>query len=102
MAQFDQVSVVKQATLYFDGLVSSRTVHLADGKRITLGIMQLGEFEFATDCKELMEIQAGELDLLLPGGTWTSIAAGDSFEVEAGVTFKVRVHSVVDYCCHYS
>jgi hypothetical protein len=50
-----------------------------------------------------MEIQAGEMDVLLPGADeWITITGGQSFEVPANSSFKLQVKSVVDYCCSYS
>ena len=66
MEQFDQVSVIKNANVYFDGKVTSRTIVFSDGTRKTLGIMLPGEYEFNTEAKELMEILSGELEVLLP------------------------------------
>ena len=69
----------------------------------TLGIMMPGEFEFSTEKHELMEILAGELSVLLPGSdNWQTIQGGESFEVPAQSIFKLKVKSVVDYCCSYS
>lgn len=102
MSQFDQVSVVKKANIYFDGKVTSRTVLFADGTRKTLGIMLPGEYEFGTDSKEIMEILAGELKVLLPGESeWLSISGEGVFTVEAGQRFKLQVEAVTDYCCSY-
>ncbi len=102
MSSFDNVSVVKAANIYFDGQVTSRVVMFADGSKKTLGIMMPGEYEFGTDTNELMEIQAGEMEVLLPGETdWQTFAAGDSFEVPKDTKFKLKVKSVSDYCCSY-
>ena len=102
MSQFENVAVVKKANIYFDGQVTSRVVLFADGTRKTLGIMMPGEYEFDTNAKELMEIQAGELDVLLPGETeWKTITGGESFEVPANSLFQLKVKTVTDYCCHY-
>jgi uncharacterized protein YaiE (UPF0345 family) len=50
-----------------------------------------------------MEILAGELSVLLPGReNWQTIQGGESFEVPAQSMFKLKVMSVVDYCCSYS
>ena len=99
---FENVKVARKANLYFDGLVSSRTVFFPDGTRKTLGIMLPGEYEFGTDEAELMEIQAGSLELLLPGSTeWKTINAGESFDVPAHAKFNVRVLTPTDYCCSY-
>ncbi|MBN4078551.1 pyrimidine/purine nucleoside phosphorylase, partial [Gammaproteobacteria bacterium AH-315-C21] len=69
MSTFENVSVVKQANVYFDGKVTSRTVIFADGEKKTLGIMMPGEYEFGAEVKELMEILSGELEVLLPETT---------------------------------
>ena len=63
MAQFENVTVVKAANIYFDGKVTSRTVLFADGTKKTLGVMLPGDYEFGTAEKEIMEILAGEMDV---------------------------------------
>lgn len=101
MSQFENVTITREANIYFDGRVSSRTVVFADGSRKTLGIMLPGEYEFNTDAQELMEIYSGVLDVLLPGAEWQSIKGGESFEVAAQSKFQVKVHQVTDYCCSF-
>jgi hypothetical protein len=102
MAEFQGVTVVKKANVYFHGNVTSRTVIFADGSKKTLGIMLPGEYEFNTGEKELMEIMSGEMELLLPGeNAWRSITGGQSFEVAAKAKFKLRVKTLSDYCCSF-
>ena len=102
MSEFSNVTVLKKANVYFDGKVTSRIVMFADGSKKTLGIILPGEYEFDTSDKELMEITAGELDVLLPGETeWQPISGGQSFEVPANSLFKINVKTVTDYCCSY-
>ncbi|SDF21925.1 pyrimidine/purine nucleoside phosphorylase [Sporomusa acidovorans] len=102
MKQFDHVSVVKKANIYFDGKVTSRTVIFPDGSQKTLGIMLPGEYEFGTAAAETMEILAGEMTVLLPGHTdWLTYRSGDSFQVPAESRFKLKVSVVADYCCSY-
>ncbi|MBD2867762.1 pyrimidine/purine nucleoside phosphorylase [Paenibacillus arenilitoris] len=102
MSQFDNVSVVKKANVYFDGKVTSRAVLFADGTKKTLGIMLPGDYEFGTDCVEIMEILAGDLKVLLPGETeWKSIKGEGEFTVPANAKFKLQVTEVTDYCCSY-
>ena len=102
MDRFDGVSVVKKANVYFDGRVTSRTVLFADGSKKTLGIMLPGEYEFGTGAAEVMEMLAGEMDVLLPGATsWQLFKCGDSFTVPANSSFKLNVKTVTDYCCSY-
>ncbi|OMH30258.1 pyrimidine/purine nucleoside phosphorylase [Motiliproteus sp. MSK22-1] len=102
MSQFNNVSIVKKANVYFDGNVTSRAVIFPDGSKKTLGIMQPGEYEFGTEEKELMEILAGDLEILLPGSTdWQKVSGGESFEVPARSKFGIRIKSITDYCCSY-
>jgi uncharacterized protein YaiE (UPF0345 family) len=102
MSEFKNVTVVKKANVYFDGKVTSRTVLFSDGSKKTLGIMLPGEYEFSTANKEVMEILAGELEVLLPGAKgWKTVKAGESFEVPAQSKFSLKVKSITDYCCSY-
>jgi uncharacterized protein YaiE (UPF0345 family) len=102
MSEFADVTVVKKANIYFDGQVTSRTIVFPDGAKKTLGIMQPGEYEFGTEAAEIMEILAGELEILLPEeDKWRQIGAGDTFEVPANSSFKLKIKKVTDYCCSY-
>jgi uncharacterized protein YaiE (UPF0345 family) len=102
MSEFTNVSVAKEANVYFDGGVISRTVIFADGSKKTLGVMLPGDYEFGTEVKELMEISSGGMDVLLPDATgWISITGGMSFEVLAKATFGVKVRAITNYCCSY-
>ncbi|WP_085833015.1 pyrimidine/purine nucleoside phosphorylase [Clostridium merdae] len=102
MEQFQNVTVIKKANIYFDGKVTSRTVLFEDGTRKTLGIMLPGQYEFGTGASELMEILAGTVKVLLPGETeWQSISAGESFSVPANSKFQIEMQEPVDYCCSY-
>ena len=102
MDRFENVTVVKKANIYFDGKVSSRTVLFADGSRKTLGIIMPGQFEFSTGDKEQMEVLAGTLNVLLPGGeAWVAYGEGQMFEIPANSSFSVSAAEAVDYCCAY-
>ncbi len=102
MSEFKNVTVVKEANVYFDGKVTSRTVLFADGSKKTLGIMLPGEYQFGTAEKEVMEIASGDLDVLLPGAIeWKTFQGGDSFDVPAKAKFSLKVKTVTDYCCSY-
>lgn len=102
MTEFHDVTVVKKANVYSEGKVTSRTVLFADGSKKTLGIMLPGEYEFGTKEKEVMEILAGELEVLLPGAKdWQQVRGGESFEVPAQAKFSLKVKSLTDYCCTY-
>ena len=102
MSQFENVSVVCEANIYFDGKVTSRSIKFEDGSVKTLGIMLPGEYEFNTDDKELIEIMSGDLEVLLPGHSeWQTIQAGESFEVPANSSFQLKIKTVTDYCCSF-
>ena len=102
MSEFRNVTVVKQANIYFDGKVTSRTVLFPDGSKKTLGVMLPGEYEFNTGAKEIMEIMSGSLDVLLPNTqVWKSFKGGDSFEVPAKSKFSLKIKSLTDYCCAF-
>jgi uncharacterized protein YaiE (UPF0345 family) len=102
MSEFANVTIVREANIYFAGQVTSRIVKFADGTQKTLGIMLPGEYEFGTAEKEIMEILGGELDVLLPGqNEWQTFVAGQTFAVPAKAKFKLVVKTVTDYCCAY-
>ncbi|HTZ18316.1 MAG TPA: pyrimidine/purine nucleoside phosphorylase [Dissulfurispiraceae bacterium] len=103
MTEFKGVTVVKKANVFFGGGVTSRTVLFEDGSKKTLGIMQPGEYEFNTGVAEVMEILAGDLDVLLPGQTdWKPVTGGESFNVPANSAFRMRVKTLTDYCCSFA
>jgi len=102
MSEFQNVTVIKKANIYFDGKVTSRKIVLPDGAEKTLGVMLPGEYEFGTGKAELMEIQAGAMTVLLPGASdWIPVSGGQSFEVPANAKFQLKVTEVVDYICSY-
>ncbi len=102
MSKFENVTVVKNANIYFDGKVTSRTIVFNGGSEKTLGIMLPGDYEFNTDAKEHMEIMSGELEVLLPQESgWKKITGGESFEVPEKSKFKLKIKSITDYCCSF-
>jgi purine/pyrimidine-nucleoside phosphorylase len=102
MSEFNNVSVVKKANVYFGGNVSSRTIKFADGSMKTLGFMLPGEYTFNTADKELMEIIDGDLEVLLPESTqWQHIKGGESFNVPANTAFTVKISTPTDYICSF-
>lgn len=102
MQEFNQVSVTRLANIYFDGKVSSRSVTFEDGSKQTLGVVLPGEYEFSTVVGEIMQVTAGALSVLLPGSDeWTNVDAGSEFQLDAGVSFRIRTDSIAQYCCKY-
>ncbi len=101
MSEFSNVTIVREANVYFGGAVTSRTVLFADGSKKTLGIMQPGEYEFSTGKAEVMEILSGDLDVSIAGGAWKGVKGGEAFEVPADSKFTMKVRSLSDYCCSF-
>jgi purine/pyrimidine-nucleoside phosphorylase len=102
MSEFNNVTIVREANIYFDGKVVSRTVLFADNSKKTLGVMQPGEYEFSTGAAENMEILKGELEWQMKGGSaWKKVVGGEAFDVPANSTFVMRVSQVTDYCCSF-
>lgn len=102
MSEFNNVTVVKKANVYFDGNVTSRTIRFPDGSEKTLGFMLPGEYLFNTGAAEMMEILSGDLEVLLPGtDQWQTIKGGESFDVPANSKFTVKILRGTDYCCSF-
>jgi uncharacterized protein YaiE (UPF0345 family) len=74
MTEFNNVTVQKEANIYFEGKVISTTISFPNGSKKTLGVMLPGEYEFNTEQKEIMEIMSGKLEVLLPNKSkWINI-----------------------------
>lgn len=102
MTEFTNVTINAEANIYFDGKVTSRKITFNDGSFKTLGIMMPGDYKFGTSEKELMEITAGDCEILLPESTqWQSIKGGESFYVPANSEFEIKAKTLIDYCCTY-
>ena len=102
MTKLENISMIKEANVYFDGKVTSRAITLSDGTKQTLGIMQPGEYTFDTNEAEIMEMMSGELDVKLPGEKeWKTLQTPETFKVPANASFDLRVKTVTDYCCTY-
>ncbi|WP_445492564.1 pyrimidine/purine nucleoside phosphorylase [Niallia sp. 03133] len=101
MNQFENVTLVKKANIYFEGKVTSRAIIFPDQTKKTLGIMMPGEYEFSTTSKEEMDIVSGKLSYKLQGEDWKEINGNGVFYVPSNESFQLIVHEVVDYCCSY-
>ena len=89
------------ANEYFDATVKSLGYTTANGNS-TVGVMEEGNYEFGTSSHETMTVIEGELIALLPGeNAEQSYKAGESFEVEANSSFKVKAVVQTSYLCVY-
>ena len=102
MSQFDNVSVVKQANVYFDGRCVSHTVVLADGARKTVGVILPSSLTFNTGAPEVMEGVGGSCRVRLKGeNEWTTWGDGQSFTVPGDSSFEIASDEPYHYVCHF-
>jgi uncharacterized protein YaiE (UPF0345 family) len=101
--QFDNVSVVCKANIYFDGKVVSHSVLFPDQSKKSVGIIYPGQFTFNTAVPELMEITAGTCRVRLKGEKdWKPYTAGTAFRVAGQSAFDIAVDSgLVEYICSF-
>ncbi|MBC3880119.1 pyrimidine/purine nucleoside phosphorylase [Undibacterium sp. LX40W] len=100
--QFDLVSVIKKANIYFDGKCVSHTVLFADGSKKTIGIIFPSALTFNTAAAEIMEINAGKCRVTLAGeATSKEYGSGEQFSVPANSSFQIETIETVDYVCHF-
>lgn len=100
--EFQNVTVVKKANVYYDGKVVSRTIIFNDGAVKTLGFMQPGTYTFTTGAAEIMEFSSGNLSVELPNHKEPLVIQGEGrFEVPANSSFTCHVKTAADYCCSF-
>lgn len=103
MPQFDQVSVVKKANVYFDGKCISHNVVFPDGTKKSLGVIFPSSLTFTTGAPERMEITGGRCRVRLQDETvWHEYKTGDQFEIVGNSSFDIEVLETLDYVCHYA
>ena len=102
MSQFDNVSVVKKANVYFDGKCVSHTVVLADGTKKTVGVILPSSLTFNTGAPEIMEGVGGSCRVRLKGESgWKSWGEGQSFGVPGDSSFEIACDEPYHYVCHF-
>jgi len=101
--QFEQVSVICKANIYFDGKVVSHTVLCSDGQRKTLGLIFPGSYKFETDAAERMEIIAGDCRVRIAGQSdWIGFGENNWFDVPSQSFFEIEVtQGVTEYVCSF-
>ncbi len=101
--QFENVTAVCKANVYFDGKVASHTLLFADGAKKTLGLIYPGTFTFNTGAPECMEIVAGECRVKVAGAAdWTRYGAGSFFDVPGNSSFDIAVdEGIAQYVCSF-
>ena len=103
MSQFDNVSVVKKANVYFDGKCVSHTIKFADGSGKSVGVILPATLTFNTGAPEVMETVAGQCKVLQKGeAEWKTYGAGQSFKVPGNSSFQIAVEGEpYHYVCHF-
>ena len=102
MNQFDNVSVVKTANVYFEGKCVSHTVILADGVRKSVGVILPSTLTFNTGAPEIMELLQGRCRVRLKDSDqWQDYAGGQSFEVAGKSAFDIETLETLHYVCHF-
>ncbi len=102
MSQFDNVSVLKKANVYFEGKCFSHTLVLADGTRKTVGVILPSTLTFNTGAPEVMEGVGGSCRVRLKGeNEWTTWADGQSFQVPGNSSFEIACDEPYHYVCHF-
>jgi uncharacterized protein YaiE (UPF0345 family) len=101
--QFENVTALAKANIYFDGNVVSHGIILPDGSKKTLGLIYAGDYHFSTVKAERMEIIAGACNVRLDGETEVrSYAEGQAFDVPANSGFEIRVaDGICEYVCSF-
>jgi len=102
MPQFEKVSIVKRANVYFDGKCVSHTVVFPDGTRKSVGVILPATLHFGTHDPEVMELIEGRCRVRLKGETaWKDYAGGQSFSVPGASGFDIEALEPVHYVCHF-
>ncbi|MHB1085007.1 MAG: pyrimidine/purine nucleoside phosphorylase [Thiobacillus sp.] len=104
MSQFNNVSVVSKANVYFDGKCISHSITLEDGTQKSVGVILPSTLTFNTGAPEIMECVAGSCRVKLAGkNEWSSYSAGQSFDVPGNSSFDIEVSGEpYHYICHFA
>jgi len=86
---------------YFDGKVKSIAIETKQGPA-TVGVMEIGEYEFSTTSKEIMVVISGKMKVKFPGKEkYKTIMKDKSFQVYENSTFQVIIEEETAYMCYY-
>ena len=101
--QFENVTAICKANIYFEGKVVSHAIHLADGAKKTLGLIYPGTYHFGTGAPERMEVVAGACRVKLDGeDAWKVYEAGTYFDVPGDSGFDITVENgIAEYICSF-
>lgn len=96
------VEVTTKANVYWEGKVTSRTFFRENGSKFTLGIITAGSYTFDVGDREVVQLIAGDAEILLPTeDAWRKVAAPEAFEIIANCKYQIRTTGVAEYLCNY-
>jgi uncharacterized protein YaiE (UPF0345 family) len=103
MSQFDNISVIKKANVYFGGKCVSHTIRFADGSNKSVGVIMPGNtLTFKTGVPEIMETVSGFCRYRLKGGDWQPCGERQKFSVPGDSSFDIEVTGEpYHYVCHF-
>lgn len=104
MSQFNNVSVIQKANVYFDGKCISHSIVLANGEKKSVGVILPSKLTFNTAAAEIMETVSGKCLVTLAGESKaTEYGEGQSFNVPANSSFEIEViGEPYHYVCHFA
>jgi hypothetical protein len=86
---------------YFEGQVQSVGFE-RNGRKLTAGVVDVGEFHFKTDGAERMTVTSGELSVRFDGRPeWRTYPAGTAFEIAAKSGFDAKAEAPTSYLCEF-
>jgi uncharacterized protein YaiE (UPF0345 family) len=86
---------------YFEGKVQSVGFE-RNGRKLTAGVIDRGEYHFNTDAAERMTVVSGELQARLAGKSeWRVYPVGTAFEVPGKSGFDVKAEEPSAYVCEF-
>ncbi len=86
---------------YFDGKVQSVGFQ-RNGRKITAGVIDSGEYHFGTESAERMTITSGQVEVKIDGtATFVVYPVGTAFEIGVKSGFDIRAREPAAYVCEY-
>jgi len=75
---------------------------LADGTKLSVGVILPSTLTFNTGAPEIMECVGGYCEYKLDGSSdWVKSSAGEEFSVPGNSKFEIRVTEPYHYICHF-
>lgn len=100
--KIDGACVTTQANVYFDGKCVSHGLALADGTKLSVGVVLPSQLTFKTGAPEIMECVGGSCEYkLVSSAEWLTSKAGEKFSVPGQSSFEIRVTEAYHYICHF-